>query len=49
MKKPASSDSISTIVSVAAMLISALRQKPCHARRIENTTNGITPRQSSRW
>src|SRR3954468_14435766 len=42
MKNPASSSSMSTIVSVAARLMSALRQKPCHARRIENTTKGIT-------
>ena len=42
MKKPARSRSISTIVSVAARLISALRQNPCHARPMENRTNGIT-------
>src|SRR4051812_35895761 len=44
MKKPARRRSIRTIVSVAARLISALRQNPCHARRIENRTKGITPR-----
>ena len=37
-----------TIVSVAARLISALRQKPCQARRSENRTN-VSTRQSSRW
>ena len=31
-----------TIVSVAARLISALRQNPCHARFNEKATNGIT-------
>ena len=46
-KKPARSSSIRTIVSVAARLIRALRQKPCQARPSENSTKAIT-RQSSR-
>ena len=33
IQKPASSRSIRTIVAVAARLITAFRQKPCHARR----------------
>jgi hypothetical protein len=31
-----------TIVAVAARLITALRQKPCQARRRLNATNAIT-------
>ncbi len=48
IQKPASSSSIRTIVAVAAMLITALRQKPCQARLKLNRTNEIN-RQSSRW
>src|SRR4051794_8577339 len=42
IQKPASSRSISTIVAVAARLISALRQKPCHARLRLKPMNEIT-------
>ena len=42
IQKPARSSSISTIVAVAARLITAFRQKPCHARRMLNRTNEIT-------
>ena len=38
-----------TIVAVAAMLMIALRQKPCHARLTLKTMNEITGGQSSRW
>ena len=48
MKKPESSSSIRTMVAVAARLISALRQKPCHARRMLKKRNEITGGQSSR-
>ena len=47
IQKPASRSSIRTIVAVAARLITALRQKPCQARRRENQTKAITA-QSSR-
>ncbi len=49
IQKPASSSSISTIVAVAARLISALRQKPCHARLTLKKRKEITGGQSSRW
>ena len=39
IQKPARSSSIRTIVAVAASDISALRQKPCQARRRLKTTN----------
>ena len=42
IQKPARSMSIRTIVAVAARLMSALRQKPCQARRRLKTTNEIT-------
>ena len=37
-----------TMVAVAARLISAFRQKPCHARRMLKKRNEITGGQSSR-
>ena len=42
IQKPASRRSIRTIVAVAARLISALRQKPCQARRTLKNRNEIT-------
>src|SRR5215218_3960942 len=41
IQNPASRTSISTMVAVAARLINAFRQNPCHARRRLNTTNPI--------
>ena len=49
MKKPASRSSIRTMVAVAARLMSAFRQKPCHARLTLKNRNEITGGQSSRW
>ena len=49
IQKPARSSSISTIVAVAARLISAFRQKPCQARLMLKKRNVITVGQSSRW
>ena len=51
IQKPARSTSIRTIVAVAARLMSAFRQKPCHARRRLKTTKPIIGPwgQSARW
>ena len=46
MKKPASSNSIRTIVAVAARLIRAFRQNPCQARLRLKTTNEIIAQSS---
>ena len=50
IQKPASRTSIRTIVAVAAMLMSALRQKPCQARLMLKRMKPIIGRpQSARW
>ena len=48
IQKPDRSSSMSTIVAVAARLMTALRQKPSQARLTLKTMKEITP-QSSRW
>ena len=49
IQNPASRSSISTIVAVAARLMTALRQKPCQARLRLKYRKAGTVGQSSRW